>query len=83
MDYNETREQIEGILEKLRPAFLADGGNIELVDFDEESGVVTVELEGACAHCPMSTMTLKMGIEEALKEKMDWVKEVVPVEPEE
>lgn len=80
MDNNKTTELIENTLEELRPAFLADGGDIELVDFDEEKGVVFVKLEGACASCPMSTMTLQFGIQAALKEKLDWVKDVVPVE---
>ncbi len=71
------REKVEGALAKIRPALQADGGDVELVDVDE--GVVKVKLTGACAGCPVSTMTLKMGIERLLKEEIPDVKEVVAV----
>ena len=71
------REQIETILEQIRPALQADGGDVELVDVS--GGVVSVKLEGACSGCLMSTMTLKMGIERLLKEKVPEVKEVLNV----
>ncbi len=69
------REKVEAALNKIRPALVADGGNVELVDVND--GVVTVKLSGACAGCPMSTLTLKMGIERILKQEVPEVKEVV------
>jgi len=71
------REQVETALEKIRPALQADGGNIELIDVTD--GVVKVRLTGACAGCPMSTMTLKAGVERILKEEVPEVKEVQAV----
>ena len=59
----------------IRPSLVADGGNVELVDVAD--GVVKVKLTGACAGCPMSTMTLKDGIERILKQEIPEVKEVV------
>ncbi|MDT8419989.1 MAG: NifU family protein [Desulfuromonadales bacterium] len=72
------KAQVEEVLEMVRPALQADGGDVELVDVSED-GVVSVKLTGACGSCPMSTMTLKMGIERTLKEKIAEVKEVVQV----
>ncbi|HEX78963.1 MAG TPA: NifU family protein [Dehalococcoidia bacterium] len=69
------REKVEEILDMIRPSLVADGGNVELVDV--EDGVVTLKLTGACAGCPMSTMTLKNGIEKILKQEIPDVKEVV------
>ena len=63
------KERVQDALDKVRPALQADGGDVELIDVDEE-GVVTVRLQGACAGCPMSQRTLKMGIEKFLKEKI-------------
>lgn len=71
------KERIEKALEKIRPALMADGGNVELVDVEE--GIVKVKLTGACGGCPMSQMTLKMGIERHLKKEIPEVKEVVAV----
>ena len=71
------REKIEEVLNKIRPALKADGGDVELVDFKD--GVVSVKLTGHCAGCPMSTMTLKNGIERVLKEQISDVKQVVAV----
>ncbi len=68
------REKIEEVLEKIRPALQADGGGIELVDV--ANGVVKVKLTGACGGCPVSTMTLKMGVERILKEQIPEVKKV-------
>ncbi len=68
------REAVEKALEKIRPALQADGGNIELVDVVD--GVVKVRLTGACGSCPMSQMTLKMGVEKALKQQVPEVKGV-------
>ena len=69
------REKVEEILDMIRPSLVADGGNVELVDV--EDGVVKLKLTGACAGCPMSTMTLKNGIERILKQEIPEVKEVV------
>ncbi len=71
------RDQIENVLKKIRPSLQADGGDVELVDVKE--GVVSLKLKGACAGCPMSTMTLKNGIERILKQEVAGVKEVVSV----
>jgi Fe-S cluster biogenesis protein NfuA len=70
------REKVEAALAKIRPALQADGGDVELVDVTEE-GIVKLRLKGACAGCPMSTMTLKNGIERVLKQEIPEVKEVV------
>ena len=72
------REKIEAALDEVRPTMLADGGNVELVDVSED-GVVSVRLMGACGSCPMATVTLKMGIERTLLEKVPGVTEVVQV----
>ena len=72
------KEKIEEVMEQIRPALEADGGNVELVDVNDD-GVVQVKLTGACGSCPMSSLTLKMGIERVLKEKVPGVKEVVAV----
>lgn len=72
------KEQIEAVLDEIRPTLIADGGNVELIDVSED-GVVSVKLVGACGSCPMSTVTLKMGIERALLERVPGVKEVVQV----
>jgi Fe-S cluster biogenesis protein NfuA len=68
------RESVENALRKIRPALQADGGDIELIDIQD--GMVKVKLTGACAGCPMSQMTLKMGVERALKEAVPEVKGV-------
>ena len=71
------RDKVEEILDKIRPSLVADGGNVELVDVND--GTVEVKFTGACDGCPMSTMTLKMGIERILKQEIPEVKEVVAV----
>ena len=71
------KEKIEEVLNKIRPSLQADGGNVELVDVVD--GIVKVKLVGACAGCPMSQMTLKMGIEKLLKKEIPEVLEVVSV----
>ena len=68
------RENIQKALEKIRPSLQADGGDIELIDVKD--GVVKVRLTGACGGCPMSQMTLKMGVERVLKEQVPEVKSV-------
>ena len=72
------REQIEQALDKIRPALQRDGGDIELVDV-EENGVVKVRLTGACGGCPMSQMTLKQGVERIVKQLVPEVKTVESV----
>ena len=72
------REKVEGVLDKIRPSLMNDGGNVELVNVND--GTVEVRLTGACAGCAFSTMTLKMGIEQVLKQEIPEVKEVVAVE---
>jgi len=74
------REQVEAVLEEVRPALAMHGGGIELVGVDEATGVVQVRLRGACVGCPMSTLTLKMGVEAALMDAVPSVTEVVAVE---
>ena len=73
-------EKVKQVLEKIRPSLQADGGDVELVNVDEQSGVVTVRLQGACAGCPMSQMTLRNGIERILKQQVPEVKAVEPAE---
>jgi Fe-S cluster biogenesis protein NfuA len=70
------REKVEAALNKVRPSLMADGGNVELVEVDP-NGTVKVKLTGACGGCPMSQLTLKMGIERILKKEVPEVKEVV------
>jgi len=72
------QETIETALGKIRPSLNADGGDVELVEVTPD-GVVKVRLTGACGGCPMSQMTLKMGIEKVVKEEVPEVKEVVAV----
>jgi len=72
------REEVEEILESLRPMLIQDGGNIELVDI--EDGVVKVRLVGSCVSCSSSLMTLKMGIEKALKKAIPMVRCVESVD---
>lgn len=67
-------EQIKEILETIRPALQADGGDVEFIDYND--GIVTVRLKGACGNCPMSTMTLKQGIEARIKAKIPEVQSV-------
>jgi len=69
------RDKVEEVLDKIRPSLMRDGGNVELIDVSD--GVVKLKLTGACAGCPMSTITLKMGIERILKQEIPEIKEVV------
>ncbi len=71
------KEKVEAVLAQIRPALQSDGGDVELVDVNE--GVVSLKLKGACAGCPMATMTLRQGIERILKEQIPEVKEVIAV----
>ncbi|MGV8078483.1 MAG: NifU family protein [Syntrophales bacterium] len=72
------RDRVKAALEQVRPSLQADGGDVELVDVSEE-GVVRVRLTGACKGCPMSQMTLKMGIQRYLQKEVPEVKDVVSV----
>jgi Fe-S cluster biogenesis protein NfuA len=72
------REKVEQALEKIRPMLMADGGNVELVEVSDD-GVVRLKLTGTCGCCPMSQMTLKMGIERLLKEEVPEIKEVIAI----
>jgi Fe-S cluster biogenesis protein NfuA len=71
------REAVAEVIEIIRPAIQADGGDITLLDVDESSGVVQVELTGACVSCPASTVTMKAGIERIMKDRVPGVTEVV------
>lgn len=71
------KEQVEEVIEIVRPAIQADGGDISLLDVDESTGVVTVELHGACVGCPASTVTMKAGIERIMKDRVPGVTAVV------
>jgi Fe-S cluster biogenesis protein NfuA len=70
-------KNVEAALDTVRPYLIADGGNVELVAV--EDGVVKVRLQGACGSCPMSQMTLRMGIEKELKKQIPEIKEVLSV----
>jgi Fe-S cluster biogenesis protein NfuA len=69
------KEKVQAALDEIRPALQADGGDIDLVDVKD--GKVMVKLTGHCAGCPMSTMTLRMGVERILKQRIPEIKEVV------
>jgi Fe-S cluster biogenesis protein NfuA len=73
------KQKVQEILDTIRPALQADGGDVELVEVTDD-GVVKVRLTGACGSCPMSTMTLKMGIERTLQQQLPEIKEVVQVD---
>ena len=73
------KEKVQKALEQIRPMLQADGGDVELVEV-EENGIVKVRLKGACAGCPMSQMTLRNGIERLLKQQVPEVKGVEPAE---
>ncbi|MBE9146856.1 NifU family protein [Planktothrix mougeotii] len=72
-----TEDNVETVLDELRPYLMADGGNVEIVDID--GPIVQLRLQGACGSCPSSTMTLKMGIERRLRERIPEIAEVVAV----
>ena len=72
-----TNENVETVLDELRPYLISDGGNVELVDID--GPIVRLRLQGACGTCPSSTMTLRMGIERRLKEKIPEINEIEQV----
>jgi len=72
------RDRIEKALEKVRPMLMADGGNVDLVEVTGD-GVVKLKLTGSCGCCPMSQMTLKMGIEKLLRKEVPEIKEVIAI----
>lgn len=71
-------EKVKNVIDEIRPMLKVDGGDVELVEVTTD-GLVKLKLLGACGHCPMSIMTLKMGIEKRLKEKVPEIKEVISV----
>ncbi len=71
------RDEVQKVIDAIRPAVQADAGDLALIDVDETTGVVTVERTGACVTCPASTVTLKAGIERILKDRVEGVTEVV------
>lgn len=72
-------EKIKSVLETIRPSLQMDGGDLSYVDFNDKTGILKVELMGHCAHCPMSAITLKQGIEAEIKKQIPQVKEVKAV----
>ena len=72
------KERVEAALNKIRPALQADGGDVELVDVSD--GVVKVKLTGHCGSCPMSAMTLKMGVERVVRSDVPEIKELIAVQ---
>lgn len=72
------KEKVQKIIDKIRPSLQADGGDVELIDVVD--GIVTVKLQGACAGCPMSQMTLKNGIERLVKQELPEIKAVEKVD---
>jgi Fe-S cluster biogenesis protein NfuA len=72
------RDRVQEVLDKIRPVLQSDGGDLELIDATED-GIIKVRLKGACAGCPISQITLKQGIEGALKQEIPEVKQVISV----
>lgn len=72
-------EKIKKILENIRPAIQADGGDVVFVSYDAEKEIVLVKLKGSCAHCPMANITLKNGIEKVIKKNLPEIKSVEAV----
>ncbi len=72
------KEQVEQALDKIRPMLIADGGNVDLVEVTDD-GIVKLKLTGTCGCCPMSQMTLKMGIEKLLKQAVPQIKEIIAI----
>jgi Fe-S cluster biogenesis protein NfuA len=72
------KDKVIAVLNEVRPGLQADGGDVELIEVTDD-GIVRVKLTGACAGCPMSTLTLRMAIEKKLKERIPEVKEVEQV----
>jgi len=72
-------QRVQGVIDQLRPLLQSDGGDIELVSVDEAEGSVKVRLQGACRGCPSAAITLKMGVERHMKQRVPEVKEVIAV----
>jgi Fe-S cluster biogenesis protein NfuA len=72
------REEVEAVLDGLRPALVADGGNVELVEI-EADGTVRVSMQGLCAECPAQATTVRLGLEEPLREALPGISAVIPV----
>ncbi|MBN1470277.1 MAG: NifU family protein [Syntrophaceae bacterium] len=72
------KEEVQKAIDTIRPSLQADGGDVELVEVTDD-GIVKVKLTGACRGCPMSQMTLKMGIEKVIKQQIPAVKEIIAV----
>ncbi len=70
-------EQLKDIIEMIRPAVRADGGDLMLVDADVETGVVQVQLQGSCSSCAISATTLQAGVNRIMKDRLPWVTEVI------
>lgn len=79
VETSDLKDRVARVLDLIRPAIQADGGDVELVDVTD-AGTVRIRLHGACVGCPSSSMTLKMGLEKNLKEHVEGVSEVVAVE---
>lgn len=73
----ERLEKLQGIMDLMRPAVQADGGDLVLVRADVETGVVEVQLQGACSSCAVSSATLSGGVERILRDRLSWVTEVI------
>lgn len=75
------QEQVESVLDQIRPALAQDGGTVRLVAINRDTGLIQVEFQGACATCALSHVTLKLGIEAALRDAFSWVTrvEAVPI----
>jgi Fe-S cluster biogenesis protein NfuA len=78
LETSQLREQVQVVIDKIRPAVQADGGDIELVDI--VSDVVKIRFHGACHGCPSSTMTLQHGIERTIRDHIPAIRSVIPVE---
>ncbi len=77
---SDVQQHVQKILDTIRPSILADGGDIQFVSYDDEQGIVYVRLSGACVGCPASMYTLKLGVQEAVKTHLPFVKAVEAVE---
>ena len=73
------QKKVDEVLDRIRPYIQQDGGNVELVNVNEEDGVVFIRFQGACSGCPSSAATLQMGIENEIKSAVPEIKEVIPV----
>lgn len=73
------RDEVEEALDGIRPALQADGGDVQLVDIDEAAGIVRVQLQGACSGCPSAQITLVMGVERAIKDRVPEIKQVISI----